>query len=293
VTRVGLPLFGGLTGSRSVHWILRWSVSACFVGHGMFGVAQKREWLAFFVPFGVPERVALTLMPFLGVVDITLGCLALVRPTRALFLYTAGWGLLTVLLRPLVGLSFFETLERAGNYGPSLALLLGSASAHLLARTPIYDVSDPVHYRRMKQVLSATTFLLLLGHGALAAAGKPLLVEHWRMLGVVDSYGDGRRLVQILGVIEISLAGIVLLRPSHLLCVSIAGWKVLSESLFLVADSPVWEVVERGGSYGAPLALAVLLSLGVPRPRSPRSSGLGAANAPVERRSLALRSPPG
>ncbi|HEX7879730.1 MAG TPA: hypothetical protein VF720_09990 [Candidatus Eisenbacteria bacterium] len=28
-----------------------------------------------------------------------------------------------------------------------------------------------------------------------------------------------------------------------------------SESLFLTAGAPVWEFVERGGSYAAPLAL--------------------------------------
>jgi hypothetical protein len=38
-----------------------------------------------------------------------------------------------------------------------------------------------------------------------------------------------------------------------------AAWKLASESLFLVAGDPVWELVERAGSYAAPFALALLL----------------------------------
>jgi hypothetical protein len=37
-------------------------------------------------------------------------------------------------------------------------------------------------------------------------------------------------------------------------------WKLATEMLFLSAGAPVWEVVERGGSYLAPLALFVMLS---------------------------------
>ncbi|MGQ0642327.1 MAG: hypothetical protein ACT4P6_16390 [Gemmatimonadaceae bacterium] len=36
----------------------------------------------------------------------------------------AVWGLWTALLRPLSGEPFFDTIERAGNYGVPLALLL-------------------------------------------------------------------------------------------------------------------------------------------------------------------------
>src|SRR5690242_10394102 len=127
------------TASRLVHWILRASVWGCFVGHGMFGIHQKVEWLVFYRPFGVPDWLSFLTMPTIGSIDITLGFIALLRPTRALFMFTAFWGIFTGLLRPFVGMSFFEAVERGGNYGPSIALLLGTAGAALLSRPDAFD----------------------------------------------------------------------------------------------------------------------------------------------------------
>jgi hypothetical protein len=39
----------------------------------------------------------------------------------------------------------------------------------------------------------------------------------------------------------------------------VAAWKLATESLFVVAGAPVWEFVERAGSYVAPIALAALM----------------------------------
>jgi hypothetical protein len=55
------------------------------------------------------------------------------------------------------------------------------------------------------------------------------------------------------------------------LCLAIVGWKLLTEMMFLTSGAPIWEVVERGGSYGAPLALFVLLSYGASRAKSSAS----------------------
>ena len=258
-------LADAVTASRMVHWILRLSVWACFVGHGLFGIRQKADWLAFYQPFGFPDTLAFATMPLIGLVDITLGYFALLRPTRGLLMYTAFWGVLTALLRPLVGLSGFEAVERAGNYGPSLALLLGTAGAALLARPDVYDLSDAKRYRRMKTILAVVTGLLLLGHGALALGAKPLLVRHWQSIGVIAADAGGQSFVRRMGALEVTGALLVILWPTRILCLAIVGWKLFTEMLFVVAGDPPWEVLERGGSYGAPLALFVVLSYGAAR----------------------------
>jgi hypothetical protein len=252
-------------------------VWACYVGHGLFGILQKPAWLAFYRPFGIPEALALPTMPLIGLVDITMGYLALLRPTRLVLLYTACWGIFTASLRPLVGMSVFETLERAGNYGPSIALLIGSTSAMLLAQATIADLSIPRTYRLIKTVLVLTTFLLLFAHGALAMSGKPALVEHWSSIGVVEVDETGRRFTRLVGAGEMGAALLLLPWPTRALCLLIVGWKLATEMLFLAAGDPVWEVLERGGSYGAPLALFLLLQYGSrarqrePALRAPRS----------------------
>jgi len=62
------------------------------------------------------------------------------------------------------------------------------------------------------------------------------------------------------GWFEIALAALVVWRPATGLLLFVAAWKLVTESLFLVAGAPVWEFVERAGSYAAPLALAMLSS---------------------------------
>jgi hypothetical protein len=262
--------------SRIVHWILRASICACFVGHGAFGIRQKADWLVFYRPFGFPDTTALATMPLLGLVDITLGLLALVRPTRVLLMYTAFWAILTALLRPFAGMNFFEALERAGNYGPSIALLLGTGGAALLSMPQVYDLADSSHFRRLKNVLAVTTFLLLLGHGALAVGGKPMLIEHWAGIGIVGIDEGGRSFTRTVGALEVAAAFLVLLKPTRGLCLAILAWKVLTEMLFLAVGAPAWEVLERGGSYGAPLALFVVLAYGATRthPVAPPFDGI-------------------
>jgi hypothetical protein len=253
--------------SRLVNLILRTSVGACFVGHGMFGIRQKAEWLVFYRAFGFPDRLSLATMPILGLVDITIGFLALLWPTRLLFIYAASWTIFTGLLRPFVGMSVFEFIERSGNFGPPIALLLGSAGAALLSKVEIYNLLDEKHYARMRQVLAATTCLLLLGHGTLALAAKPMLVQHWQSVGFIATQVDAQALTRMMGAWEVVLAFLVLLRPTPVVCLTIIAWKLFTESLFVVVGAPAWEVLERGGDYGTPLALLVVLTFGAARAR--------------------------
>jgi hypothetical protein len=115
-------------GARAVAWILRVGVCACFVGHGVFGLLAKPAWLAYFAALGIDPETALQLMPLVGALDIAVGIAALVRPIPPVLAWAALWGMWTALLRPLAGESVWETLERAGNYGAPLALLLWLAA---------------------------------------------------------------------------------------------------------------------------------------------------------------------
>ena len=103
-------------------YILRLGVSGCFIGHGVFGVLIKTAWLPFFSFVGISPKVAYSLMPFVGVMDICFGFISLLRPNFKLLLFMSLWAFWTALLRPLTGLSIWEFVERAGNYSVPLAL---------------------------------------------------------------------------------------------------------------------------------------------------------------------------
>jgi hypothetical protein len=46
-------------------------------------------------------------------------------------------------------------------------------------------------------------------------------------------------------------------------------WKIATEMLFPLTGDSLWEFVERGGSYGAPLALLLLQRIGSASPAAP------------------------
>lgn len=255
--------------SPTVEWIFRVGVAACFIGHGAFGILGKEAWVKYFAVAGVPEARAWQLMPWVGAVDIAVGLLTLFAPIPIILVYMVGWAAWTALLRPLAGESVFEALERAGNYGLPLAFLLATRFSRRGAtlrdwfRRVRVDISDPIRRARVVRVLQGTTALLLIGHGGLATLGKPLLQGH---LQVVTTRAD---LLPLLGGLEMALGTAVWFSLHPALLGLAFAWKVTTETLFPISGAPVWEFVERGGSYAAPLALlAVAHADGYPlRPR--------------------------
>jgi hypothetical protein len=233
--------------------------SLCFIGHGAFGFITKAAWLPYFAVVGIPERWAWTIMPMVGAVDVLAGMAVLFAPTRLPLTYMAVWALWTALLRPLAGESVFEAMERAGNYGVPFAFLLLSGLPHswreLIGDTPARATSV-TPYLTLSRVLQWTTVLLLAGHGALGAiVGKPMLVSHYAAIGLPAMT------VPMVGWFEIALALAVAIRPTVTLLVFVLVWKLATESLFLASGAPIWELVERAGSYAAPAALAAMLFL--------------------------------
>lgn len=243
----------------AIPWILRVGMAGCFIGHGAFGVITKAAWVPYFGVAGISEPWAWRLMPLVGWLDVTIGLLALFRPSRALFAWGVVWCVWTALLRPLAGEPFWEALERAGNYGVPLALLavVGIRGAWF-TRLPVVwaDPTAAIH-TRLAWTLRLTTFTLLVGHAGLGFfAQKAGLARHYAALGVADPAA----LVPWVGLFEFLLAGLVLLRPSPGLLLAVCCWKIATESLFLASGAPSWELIERFGSYTAPLALALLLA---------------------------------
>ena len=245
--------------ATSLQWTLRIGTFLCFLGHGAFGVMTKEAWVPFFAIADIGHDTAFGLMPVIGVTDILLATLALVQPRAALVAWMTIWAVWTAALRPLSGMPVWEMVERGGNYGVPLALLLlikTSRDWRSWLRPAAMRPLTPSLLERLRLVLAITIALLLVGHGALAIQQKPEIVSHYALLGFPFSAG---LVAQVSGWMEIVLAGVVLWRPTVGLCVFILAWKLATESLFLFAGAPVWELVERGGSYAAPLALVLVL----------------------------------
>jgi hypothetical protein len=248
-------------------WVLRAAAAACFIGHGAFGVIGKSDWLPFFDLVGIGPGLAWSLMLVIGAFDILVGLSMLWRPMPATLAYMAVWAVWTASLRPLTGLSAWELVERAGNYGVPVALLAWtwSADAWLRPFARLNARSLGARAPLVANVLAYTTALLLIGHGALAFEGKPLLDKHLIILQLPTVALAAQ------GWIEVTLGIACALTRSRALLLVAFAWKVATESLYLFAGAWVWEFVERSGSYGAPLAFALIAGTAVSAMRSGRA----------------------
>jgi hypothetical protein len=239
--------------SQKIYYTLRIAVAMCFIGHGAFGIITKPIWCNYFGVVGIDHALAYKLMPVVGSFDILMGILILVYPMRILAVWLVLWGLLTASMRPLSGEPFPELIERAGNFGAPLALLLlcGVKKNMKNLFTPMQADSQisPETLTRVILCLRVVVFLLLAGHGWLNLIEKKALINQYTSLG----FPNPARAAFTVGIFEIIAAFSVLIKPIRPLLFIFFIWKTSSELFY--PQYGIFEWIERGGSYGALLAL--------------------------------------
>lgn len=111
--------------TKLIEWVLRIAVAGEFIGHGVFALQGKKQWIGWFSTFGISDvGTAAQLLFLVGIIDIASAFLILIRPVRIVLLWMVFWGFWTALLRPLVGEPIWDFVERWANWGAPLALLL-------------------------------------------------------------------------------------------------------------------------------------------------------------------------
>jgi hypothetical protein len=243
-----------LNTQQKIHYTLRFAVAMCFIGHGSFGIITKPIWCNYFAVFGIGKVMAFHLMPWLGAFDILCGLVMLIYPLRIIPLWLVIWGIVTALLRPMSGEPFAEFIERAGNFGAPLTLLILSGGVQLKIKTLFTPLSPDINpdaqtLKRAVTCLKIIVFLLLAGHGWLNLIGKKGLLGQYTTLG----FSNPLSVAQVIGVFEIVAAISVLIKPIRPVLLAFFVWKATSELFY--PHYEIFEWVERGGSYGSILAL--------------------------------------
>lgn len=114
-----------MNNTKLIEWVLRIAVAGEFIGHGVFALQGKKDWIAWFAKFGVADAGLATQLLFaVGLMDILVALIVLIKPIRVALLWAVVWGFWTALLRPLVGMPIWDFIERWANWGAPLALLL-------------------------------------------------------------------------------------------------------------------------------------------------------------------------
>ena len=112
--------------NKKAEWVLRIAVFGSFFGHGMFALQGKEGWFKYFESVGInnPDTIG-TLLLLVGILDVALAILVLIKPVRIALLWMALWGLWTAMIRWPVGPDpVWDFVERWANWGAPLALLL-------------------------------------------------------------------------------------------------------------------------------------------------------------------------
>jgi len=243
-----------------LHWVLRIALCCEFMGHGAFGVLRKEAWIPYFQLFGIPAAWAWHLLPVVGSVDIALGTLVLVAPIRAALLYMSIWGLFTALLRPLAGQGWWEFFERSYNFGVPLFMLwmhgCGTTVTSWLAVITTVPRVTRTWASRAQWFLRGMMASMLIGHGGYGLVmGKSQLLQMYAAAGL-GAIGVPLPMVSAwIGGFEMLLGVLCLWVNVVPFFLFVCAWKLGTEWLFVPAHASGawWEVMERGGSYAAPV----------------------------------------
>ncbi len=111
--------------AKRIEWVLRIAVAGEFLGHGVFALQGKQAWLNWISQLtGADAGTAAILLTLVGLFDVVVAIIVLLRPVRIALLWAAVWGFWTALVRPIVGEPIWDFVERWANWGAPLALLL-------------------------------------------------------------------------------------------------------------------------------------------------------------------------
>lgn len=112
-----------MTNEKKFEWLLRIGVAGEFLGHGLLAIGGKASWLGWIGDMlKVDVATATTLLTLIGITDVIVAIIVLVKPLKPVLLWAALWGFWTAILRPIVGESFLDFIERFANWAAPLAL---------------------------------------------------------------------------------------------------------------------------------------------------------------------------
>ena len=113
--------------NKKLEWVLRIAVFGEFLGHGMLALQGKKAWIVWIEQIlGIDPSTAATLLTVIGSMDVAIAISVLLwrKVPRIVLFWAVIWGFWTALLRPIVGESVWDFVERWANWGAPLALLI-------------------------------------------------------------------------------------------------------------------------------------------------------------------------
>lgn len=106
-----------------LHLVLRIGVFGTFLGHGIFALAVRPDWIPYLTTVGFSVESASSLMVLIGALDIIVAITILILPIRIILIWAIIWAFATALIRPVSGAHVLDFVERSANWTVPLVLL--------------------------------------------------------------------------------------------------------------------------------------------------------------------------
>ena len=122
-------------------------------------------------------------------------------------------------------------------------------------------------------ILRVAVAACFIGHGAFGIITKAAWLPYFAIFGIPEAWAW--RLMPVVGAVDISVGVLTLIQPVRAVILYMAFWGFQTACLRPLAGQGMWELLERAGNYGVPLAFLCLLGAG----RSPARLVFGAPGA--------------
>jgi hypothetical protein len=108
---------------KKLEWIARVGVFGTFLGHGIVAYNVNPKWVPLLTWTGLSEVHAITVMPYIGIMDIVVALITLFYPLRSVLIWASFWAFMACMSRPFSGEPIVEFVERSANWCLPLLLL--------------------------------------------------------------------------------------------------------------------------------------------------------------------------
>jgi len=110
---------------------------------------------------------------------------------------------------------------------------------------------------RIEWLLRIGVFLTFIGHGFFAISGKTQWLPYLSVFGFSKIIAF--KLLFFIGVIDVIIAFSILFKPFRYVLLWAALWAFSAALMRPIVGEPLWDFVERGSNWIAPLTLFFLL----------------------------------
>jgi len=109
-------------------------------------------------------------------------------------------------------------------------------------------------------ILRVAVGACFIGHGAFGVITKDAWLPYFAIFGIPEAWAW--TLMPLVGAVDISIGVLTLIQPVRAVILYMAFWGFQTACLRPLAGQGVWELFERAGNYGVPLAFLCQLGAG-------------------------------